>query len=211
MFDIEYKGANTVVISTKKATLVADPKLSVAGLKDVNVKEAVEVATEARFATNGQDAKLLIEGPGEYGVAGFHIRGIGAQRHLDAEGQELFGTIYRIECGDVRIGLLGNIYEQLSDDKLEELGVVDILIIPVGGNGYTLDATGAVSLVRKISPKVVIPVHYADSALAYEVHQDSLDLFVKELGVPVETVSKYKVKGVATLPGTLTMVEVTRS
>jgi len=106
---------------------------------------------------------------------------------------------------------LGNIYEQLNDDKLEELGVVDILIIPVGGNGYTLDATGAVSLVRKISPKVVVPVHYADDALAYEVHQDNLDLFVKELDVPVETVSKYKVKGAATLPSTLTVMEVTRS
>ncbi len=211
MFDIEYKGANTVVISTKKATLVADPKLSVAGLKDLNIKDAVEIATEARFATNGQDAKILIEGPGEYGVAGFHIRGIGAQRHLDAEGQELRGTIYRIECGDVRIGLLGNIYEQLSEDKLEELGVLDILILPVGGNGYTLDATGAASLVRKINPKVVIPVHYTDNALAYEVHQDSLDLFIKELGVSVETVPKYKVKGAATLPSALTLVEITRS
>ena len=77
--------------------------------------------------------------------------------------------------------------------------------------GYTLDATGAVSLVRKISPKVVIPVHYADGALTYEVRQESLDLFAKELGVPVETVSKYKVKGAATLPGTLTLIEVTRS
>ncbi|MBC7943064.1 MBL fold metallo-hydrolase [Candidatus Saccharibacteria bacterium] len=211
MFDIEYKGANTVVISTKKSTVVVDPKLSVAGLKDVNIKEAVEIATEARFAANGQDARLLIEGPGEYGVANFDIKGIGAQRHLDAEGQELLGTIYRIEFGDVRIGLLGNIYENLSDDQLEELGVLDILIIPVGGNGYTLDATGAASLVRKINPKVVIPVHYADATLKYEVQQDGLEAFVKELGIPVETVSKYKIKGLSTLPATLTLVEITLS
>lgn len=211
MFDIEYKGANTVVIATKKATLVTDPKLSVAGLKDINIKGSIELATEARFATNGQDARILIEGPGEYGVADFDILGIGAQRHLDTEGQELLGTMYRIEFGDVRIGLLGNIYEKLSDDRLEELGVLDILIIPVGGNGYTLDATGAANLVRRINPKVVIPVHYADSSLAYEVHQDDLELFIKELGAPVETVSKYKVKGLTTLPATLTVVEITRS
>lgn len=211
MFDIEYKGANTVVISTKKAVLVTDPKLSVVGLKDLNVKEAVEIATEARFAVNGQDARLLIEGPGEYGVADFDIFGIAAQRHLDAEGQELLGTIYRIEFGEVRIGLLGNVYEKLSDDQLERLGVLDILIIPVGGNGYTLDATGAANLVQTIGPKVVIPVHYADSALAYEVPQDSLDVFVKELGAPIETVSKYKVKGVSTLPAVLTIVEISRS
>ncbi len=211
MFDIEYKGANALTITTKKSTLVIDPKLSVAGLKDIVIKDAVELATEARFAINGQDAKLSIEGPGEYGVAGFDIIGIPAQRHLDAEGQESLSTIYRIEVGDVRVGLLGNIYEKLTDDQLESLGVLDILIIPVGGGGYTLDAVGAASLVRKIDPKVIVPVHYADDGIKYEVPQDSLDLFVKELGAPVETVAKYKVKSFAALPAVLTLVEISRS
>ena len=43
MLDIEYKGGNGVVISTKKATIVADPKLSVVGLKDLSVKDAIEI------------------------------------------------------------------------------------------------------------------------------------------------------------------------
>lgn len=209
MFDIEYKGGNTVVIATKKATLVIDPKLSVVGLKDVVIKGDVEVATEARFAINSDDAKLLIEGPGEYGVADFDIKGIAAQRHLDAEG--LLSTMYRIEVGDVRIGVIGNIYEKLSDDQLEELGIIDILIIPIGGNGYTLDSTGAAHLIGKIDPKVVIPVHYSDKALNYEVVQDSLDQFVAELGAPVEAMAKYKVKGTASIPASLTVIELTRS
>jgi L-ascorbate metabolism protein UlaG (beta-lactamase superfamily) len=211
MFEIEYKGGNTVLISTKKAVIVTDPKLSVVGLKDVVIKDAVELSTESRFALNSQDAKLLIESPGEYGVAEFDIHGIAAQRHLDSSDQEKLATIYRIEVGDVRIGLLGNIYETLSEEQLEALGVIDILIIPVGGNGYTLDATGAAGLVHKIDPKVVIPVHYADSALAYEVPQDTLSTFVGELGAPVETVSKYKSKGIVSIPATLTIVELTRS
>ena len=49
MFDIEYKGGNTVVITTKKATLVVDPKQSVVGLKDLSVKEGIQLATEERF------------------------------------------------------------------------------------------------------------------------------------------------------------------
>lgn len=211
MFEIEYKGGNTLVISTKKATIVADPKLSVNGLKDVIIKDAVEVATEARFATNSQDAKLLIEGPGEYGIGDFDIRGIPAQRHLDSEADEKISTIYRIEIGDVRIALIGNIYEKLSDDDLEEIGVIDIVILPVGGNGYTLDGTGAAGIVRKIDPKLVIPVHYADPALAYEVPQDSLEVFVKELGAPVEESAKYKSKGVTSLPASLSVLELTRS
>lgn len=211
MFEIEYKGGNTLLISTKKAVIVTDPKLSVVGLKDLVIKDAVELATESRFVLNSQDAKLLIEGPGEYGVAEFDIHGIAAQRHLDSSDQEKLATIYRIEVGDVRIGLLGNIYESLAEDQLEALGVIDILIIPVGGNGYTRDATGAAGLVRKIDPKVVIPVHYADSALSYEVPQDTLGTFVGELGAPVETMAKYKSKGVSSIPAILTVVELTRS
>jgi hypothetical protein len=211
MFDIEYKGGNTIVISTKKGTLVTDPKLSVVGLKDVVIKEAIELATEARFALNSEDARLSIEGPGEYGVANFDIRGVAAQRHLDAESDPFISTIYRVEVGDTRIAIVGNVYEKLSEDQLEEIGVVDILVIPVGGNGYTLDATGAAALTRQIDPKAVIPVHYADDALKYEVPQDPLEVFVKELGAPVEETGKYKLKSASGLPAVLTVVNVTRS
>ncbi|HEU4830591.1 MAG TPA: MBL fold metallo-hydrolase [Candidatus Saccharimonadales bacterium] len=211
MFEIEYKGANAVIISTKKASIVVDPKLSVVGLKDLSVKGAIELATEKRFAIGSDDAKLVIESPGEFGVAEFDIRGIPARRNLDAEGEELVSTMYRIEVGEARIGVVGNIYEKLSEEQLESLGVIDILIIPVGGGGYTLDATGAASVVRSIDPKVVIPVHYADSAVKYEVPQDELAIFVAELGAPVETVAKYKVKQLSSVPLTLTVAEVTRS
>ncbi|HET8884175.1 MAG TPA: MBL fold metallo-hydrolase [Candidatus Saccharimonadales bacterium] len=211
MFDIEYKGGNGVVIATKKLNAVIDPKLSVVGLKDLNVKDAVEIATEARFASGSNEVQLPIEGPGDYEIGSFSIKGVAAIRHLDTSADEKVATVYRIEVGDVRIALLGNIAAKLEEDQLEALGLVDILILPVGGGGYTLDATSAASLVRQIDPKVVIPTHYADSGLAYEVPQDTLDMFVKELGAPVETVVKYKVKAASSLSPTLTVVEVTRT
>lgn len=211
MFEIEYKGANGVIISSKKASVVIDPKLSIVGLKDLNVKDAVEIATEARFALNSDDAKIVIEGPGEYGVADFDIRGIAAQRHLDAESDPKISTVYRIEAGDIRAAVIGNIYEKLSENQLEEIGIVDVLVIPVGGNGYTLDATGAATLVRQIDPKIVVPVHYADDAIKYEVPQLELETFVGELGAPVEEVTKLKLKNSAALPAALTVFKVARS
>lgn len=211
MLEVEYKGANGVVLSTKQATIYVDPKLSLVGLKDLPVKDNIEVATEARFALASRDAKLNIEGPGEYGIANFDIKGIAAQRHLDAETEPKASTIYRIEANDIRVGVIGNIFEKVSDEQLEELGIIDVLILPVGGNGYTLDATGAASLVRKVDPKVVIPIHYADSHIKYEVSQDPLELFLKELGAPVEEVAKYKLKQASALPETLTIVALARS
>ena len=211
MLEIEYKGGNGVIISTKKTTIVVDPKLSVVGLKDIKTNDEIELATEARFAVDNTDARIIIKSPGEYEVGDFTIRGIGAVRHLDADVGEKLSTIYRLETTEFRLAVIGNISSKLDDEQLESVGVVDILILPVGGNGYTLDAVSAAAIARQIEPKVVVPVHYSDKGLKYEVPQDDLDLFVKELGAPHQTESKYKIKSESMLPAGLTVVEISRS
>jgi L-ascorbate metabolism protein UlaG (beta-lactamase superfamily) len=209
MFDIEYKGGNSVIITTKSLKLVADPKVSLIGLKDVSVKDAVVIATESRFLGDTADARLVIEGPGEYEVGDFSIQGIPATRQIDTGG---FGTtVYRLTVGEARIALFGNIAGDLDEDQLEAIGVVDIVIVPVGGGGYTLDAVKAARLIRSVDPKVVIPIHYSEAGMSYEVPQDPLKLFTDELGAPIETVDKYKIKSVAALPPVITVVEVKRT
>ena len=169
MFDIEYKGANTIVFATKKVRVVFDPNLAVVGAKNVSVKDSVEVATEDRFTVTDPAPRLLLNGPGEYEVGDVAISGIPARRHIDTDADGKKSTIYKISVGDVRGVVIGNIQPKLSDDQLEDIGVVDFAIIPVGGSGYTLDAVSASSMVRQLDPKVVIPVHYADSSINYKV------------------------------------------
>lgn len=211
MFDIEYKGGNGIVINTKKLQLVFDPNLSVVGLKNLAVKDAVELATEARLLVNDGE-KLQIEGPGAYEISEVSIRGIRASRHIDNVSDEPLSTIYRLEIGDVRIAVIGNIAPKLSEEQLEEIGMIDILILPVGGGGYTLDATSAATIVRQVDTHVVIPVHFADSSLKYEVPQDSSDTFTKELAAPVEDAGmKYKIKSSSSIPQVLTAVLINRS
>lgn len=209
MFEIEYKGAGTVVVATKKSKLISDPKLSLVGLKDIDPKDMIALATEPRFVVDSANATLQIEGPGEYEVGDFSIRGIPARRHIDSEGAG--STIYRIEVGEARIALLGNIDTKLSEEQLEEIGVVDLLVLPVGGGGYTLDATAAAQLVRKIDAKGIIPVHYADSGLTYEVPQDTFETFHSELGGEVEELDKLKIKSAAALPQVLTTYKLARN
>ena len=210
MFEIDYKGGNGVVITTKKTTVVIDPKLDILGLKDIPIKGAVEIATESRFAVYDPNATLTIDGPGDYEIGDFSIHAVSATRHIDTDKDEKIATIYRIEVGEVSIALLGNIAPTLTEEQLEELGVVDIVILPVGGGGLTLDATSAATLVRQIEPKVVIPTHFADDALKYEMPQESSGVFIKELGAPAEKVTKYKLKGASSLPPVLTVVEIAR-
>lgn len=213
MLEIEYKGGNGVVLSTKKSALYLDPKLSLVGLGDIKTNDQIEVVTEARFSVDNTEARIIIDTPGEYEVGDFTIRGVAARRHIDTEDDGKNTTMYRVETDDFRVAILGNIAPKLDEDQLEELGIVDVLILPVGGNGYTLDATSAAAITRSIEPKFVVPVHYDDSKLNYEVPQEDLEVFKKELGAPVDesTTTKLKLKSANDLPAALTLRVIERS
>lgn len=211
MLEIEYKGANTVVITTKKAVITTDPKLSIVGLKDLFINDSIILSTEQRLSINHSESKVYIDSPGEYGVGDCNISGVAARRHLDGENKGMDSTMYSISVGDIKVAVLGNIDFNLSDDQLEKLGVIDILIIPVGGNGYTLDSVDAAKLVKKIEPKLVIPVHFEDPSLNYEVPQDSVNSFVAEMGVEVINQDKFKIKNSNEIPANLSVVILKRS
>lgn len=207
--DIEYKGANCVTITTKKTTIAIDPKLTHVGLKDISPKNAVVIATQPDFMiSSGGDDAVVVDRPGEYEVRDISIKGVAAERMIDHDSSQQ-ATIYRLIVGDVRFAVIGHVAVPLSDEQLESLGVIDVVIVPVGGSGYTLDSHQAVGVVRQIDPKVVIPTHYADKALTYEVPQMDIEPFLKEIGAPqAEKTPKWKLK---TLPEVLTVVELERT
>ena len=103
--------------------------------------------------------------------------------------------MFKLTVGDQSVLITGHIMPKLTEDELEAIGLIDVMFVPVGGNGYTVDPVGALQLIKAVEPKVVIPTHYADKALKYEVPQQELSVALKEIGMePKETVSKLKLK-----------------
>ena len=206
--ELTYRGGNCIEIAVKKETIVIDGHIHELGLKNVTEKAAVYIATQQGFNPVVESA-TTIDGPGEYEARGISVKGVSAQRMLDDKSVKK-STIYRIVYEGVTLVVVGHVFAPLSDEILEEIGVVDIAIVPVGGGGYTLDGHQAAGVVRQLEPEVVIPTHYADIATKYEVPQEGLNEFLKEMGGEHETVSSYKIKG-GILPATLTVIEITRS
>ena len=62
----------------------------------------------------------------------------------------------------IKIAHLGDLGHMLSDNQVEILGNIDILMIPIGGI-YTIDADTAIDIIQKIRPKIVIPMHYKEN------------------------------------------------
>lgn len=204
--ELTYHGANCISLTTKKATIVVDGAIKQVGLKDVVKKGSIQLATQTGFAPDSDAAAITIDMPGEYEVQGISIRGVAAKRMIDYDGSKQ-AVMYQIRIQDLVIAVLGHVAQPLDEDQLESLGIVDIVVVPVGGGGYTLDGHQVATAVRQIDPKIIIPVHYADPAIKYEVSQEPIEPFIKELGLEVEVLDKLKLKG---LPETMKMVQLQR-
>jgi L-ascorbate metabolism protein UlaG (beta-lactamase superfamily) len=207
--DIDYKGGNCITIAVKKTLLCVDPKLSELGLKSQTARVTAQLCTQHQFKVES-DESIVIDGPGEYEVENISIKGIPAQSHIDTKDTPKTATVYRVDANDLSVAIVGHIYPELSEAQLEAIGVVDVLVLPVGGNGYTLDSIGAVKVVKMIDPKVVIPTHYAENGVNYPIPQADVDGFIKDLSAPVEVMTKAKLKP-GGLPEALTIYHITRT
>ncbi|HUD10635.1 MAG TPA: MBL fold metallo-hydrolase [Candidatus Saccharimonadales bacterium] len=189
--DLQFYGANCLSVTQKGARIIIDDNLAELGLKNITKPDDV-----ALFTSHPQDvnARLIFDSPGEYEVSDVSVIGIAAQAHVDEPGK-LNATIFKLVFSDQSILITGHIDPNLSDKQLEAIGHVDILVVPVGGNGYTVDATGALQIIKAIEPKLVIPTHYADKALKFPVPQQELAQVLKELAMePKESVTKLRLK-----------------
>lgn len=191
--EIQYFGANCIRLSSKKASIIIDDTLASLGQKAITKPGEIALFTQAHGAPAG-DVKIVIDQPGEYEISDTSIQGIAARAHIDEEGQHN-ATMFKIVTDELKVIVTGHIYPELTDAQLENIGMVDVLIIPVGGNGYTLDGVGALKIIKKIEPKVVIPTHYDEGGLAFPVPQQPLSEALKSLAMePGQTVAKLKVK-----------------
>jgi hypothetical protein len=190
--DLQFYGANCISFTHKGARIVIDDNLADLGAKSITKPDDVALFTGAHGAAGL--ARLTFDSPGEYEVSDISVVGIAARAHID-EPDTLNATMFKLITGDVSVLVTGHIFPELTPDELEAIGVIDLLLVPVGGNGYTVDPVGALKLIKDIEPKLIVPTHYADSALKYPVPQQGLANALKELAMePKETVSKLKLK-----------------
>lgn len=193
--DIQFHGANCLTIGTKHARVVIDDNLADIGAKSITKPGDIVLSTsEIKVKDAKTQVKIVIDQPGEYEVSGISIYGIGARAHMDEQGQKT-AVMYKLVADELRILVTGHIFPELNDAQLEAIGMVDIMFVPVGGNGYTLDSVGALKVIKDIEPKLVVPTHYDIKGLQYPMPQHSLEDALKTLSMePKERLSKLKLK-----------------
>jgi len=196
--EITYLGHSSFLLRRKQVKLLTDPFSNSVGFK--LKKQKVDVVTISHDHEDHNDLSqiegnpLVIAGPGEYEIHGVMIEGFNSF-HDNSLGKERGkNTIYVIDMGEMRLVHLGDLGHQLTQEELDVLDGVDVLMAPVGGS-VTLEPEEMVKLIKKINPSIVIPMHYKTGG-----HSRSFDKligveeFVKLMEMVPKNQKKLKIK-----------------
>lgn len=161
--EITWFGRSCFRLRGRGASVITDPFAPEAGYRLPRMAATLVTVSHDdeghNYARIARDNPYVIQGPGEYEVGGVFVIGV-ATYHDDKQGAERGkNTAYLIEFEELAICHLGDLGHLPTQEQIEELNGIDILMLPVGGK-EVLSSARAVEVVNLLEPKLVIPMRY---------------------------------------------------
>ena len=159
--------ASFLITSDNGVKIITDPYEPIMGMNYEPIDELADIVTVSHghgdhnnvAAVQGNPLVITESSPVE--MKGITFSGIDTY-HDNSDGNERgSNVIYCFEVDGIKVCHLGDLGHMLSDDQVNAIGKVDVLMAPVGGN-FTIDAGTADSVIEKLKPVVVIPMHFCN-------------------------------------------------
>ena len=195
---ITHHGGQCFKVTFGDLTLVFDPIAKGASLPAARFGADIALVSRDHADMNGVDevtygekVPFAVTGPGEYERQGIVIQGFLSKSKygLAKDQAEAVNTIYSVELEDMTLVHLGALADaELSKEAREGLDEIDVLFVPVGGDGV-LSPAKAHELAVSLEPKIIIPMHWSGMG-----QPKALEAFLKEAGNGSERVDKLTLK-----------------
>ncbi len=201
--EIKWYGHACFRIREKSAVVVTDPFPPSLGYHRPRVR--ADIVTISHYHENHSSLKgfqgtpFVIDAPGEYEVRGVFVTGIRTYHDQKKGKARGYNTVYLFRFNDLTVCHLGDLGHIPTQEQVEELSEVDVLLVPVGGGG-ALTAAMAAEVISLIEPHIVIPMHYRTEVYAGR-KLAPVEPFLKAMGakdVPVQ--DELKISSRASLP-----------
>ncbi len=195
---ITHHGGQCFKVTLGDLTLVFDPISKASSLSGVRFGADIALVSRNHADMNGiaevtygEKEPFAITGPGEYEKDGVTIQGFLTKSEYGlSKGQsEAMNTVYAIKLEGMTLVHLGALSDKtISLDAREAIDEIDILFVPVGGDGV-LDPAEAAKLATFLEPKIIIPMHWSGMG-----EKDALATFIKAAGGESEKMDKLTLK-----------------
>ena len=111
---------------------------------------------------------LVIRTPGEHQAGDLKVTGFSSYHDDQSGARRGENIVFLYQIDGLKVLHLGDLGHMLSDDIIETIGAVDVLLAPIGGVS-TINAKTATALADQLKAKVLIPMHYKTPALHFNV------------------------------------------
>ncbi|MDB5265759.1 MAG: Zn-dependent hydrolase of the metallo-beta-lactamase superfamily [Parcubacteria group bacterium] len=195
---ITHHGGQCFKVTFGDFTLVFDPIAKGSSLPGVRFGADIALVSRNHVDMNGiaevtygEKEPFAITGPGEYEKEGITIQGfLTKSDYALGKGQaEAINTVYAVKLEGMTLVHLGALVDKtLSLEAREAIDEIDVLFVPVGGDGV-LDAAEAAKIATFLEPKIIIPMHWSGMGEA-----GSLETFIKAAGGESEKMDKLTLK-----------------
>ena len=203
---ITHHGGQCFKVTLGDLTIVFDPIAKGASLPAVRFGADIALVSRDHPDMNGIEEVTYVEkkpftitGPGEYERQGIVIQGFLSKSKYPTSSQkatkgtvaetDYINTIYSVELEDMTLVHLGALADtELSKEARESIDEIDVLFVPVGGDGV-LSPAKAHELAVSLEPKIIVPMHWSGIGAS-----KSLDAFLKAAGNNGEKVDKLTLK-----------------
>lgn len=182
--DITWYGMSCFRITERgKTTVLTDPYGPQLGIQPAGTTKA-DVITISHDAPHHSDLSLVkgefykLTTPGEYEIGGTFITGV--PLHYTGTDGHRYNVGYHINYDGVTVFHMGDIAHVPDQSLVQELGEVNVLLLPCGG-GNTVSASDAAEIVALIEPNYIVPMHYSVPGLE-GLGLEGVDKFLKAMG-----------------------------
>jgi len=159
---------------TNEITLVTDPHDGKSiGIHAPNVTGDIVLVSHDHYDHNSvksveKEGAKIITDTRKRNIANVEIKGI-ESFHDGCRGEKRGNNIiYKFTMEDITFCHMGDIGHDLDEDTVQKIGDVDILFIPIGGT-FTLDAKQAWRIIKKVKPRIAVPMHYKIGGLSLPI------------------------------------------
>jgi L-ascorbate metabolism protein UlaG (beta-lactamase superfamily) len=191
--ELTWYGRTCIRLRGKDAVVVADAYQSVVGPTGRGITGDIVTfshpddapLTRAKGRTTRDGATRLptslehafvLDGPGEYEVRHVLVNGVRTFRDDKRGADGVRNVVFVVELDGIHTAHLGLIGHLLTEEKIGEVGSVDVACVPIGGR---LSATKAAELVAQLDPHIVVPMPVCEVEKDCE---EAMAKFLHEMG-----------------------------
>ena len=207
--ELTWYGRTCIRLRGKDAVVVNDPYPSIVGPTGRGItgdvvtfshpddnhppKKATKLSRDGGTAMpTSLEAAFVLDGPGEYEVHDVLLTGVRTYRDNEKGSERGRQTAFVTELDGIHTIHLGDVGHELTEEKLADIGRVEVVCIPIGG---ALTAAAAAALVAQLDPKIVVPMPVCEDEAECD---EAVKKFLHEMGAEPQVQAK-----LAILPSSL--------